>query len=221
MTNFTIQIISDTVCPWCYVGYRRLTHAIASYKTTHPSDTFTLSWQAFYLNPSAAAYPGVDKHQHYASKFGEDRVSSLFGRLAAAGEDDGIKFRFGGRTGNTRDSHRVIWYAGQLDKGSEKRGLATAVVEGLFKAYFEEERNITDWDVLVDAAVKAGIKKDEVVKLLESGEGGAEVDEEAERARRRLVTGVPYFTVQGHYAIGGAEEPDVFLEVFNRVKEEK
>lgn len=115
----------------------------------------------------------------------------------------------------------MIWYAGQLDKGSAKRGLATGVVNGLFKAYFEEERNITDWEVLVDAAVKAGIGRDEVVKLLESDEGGAEVDEEAERARRRLVTGVPYFTVQGHYAIGGAEEPGVFLEVFNRVKEEE
>lgn len=105
--------------------------------------------------------------------------------------------------------------------GGKGGGLATRVVEELFRAYFEEERNITDRGVLVDAAAKAGIGREEVERVLESGEGGAEADEEAERARRRLVTGVPYFTVQGHYAIEGAEEPSVFLEVFNRVKEEE
>lgn len=165
-------------------------------------------------------------------------MPGLFGRLAEAGKEDGIGFRFGGRTGRTRDSHRVVWYAGRKDKeagehgnGNEGRGgggLQTKVVEGLFQAYFEEERNITDRGVLVDAAVQGagtgtgtGLDGEEIERFLESDEGGAEVDEEAERARRRMVTGVPYFTIQGHYSIGGAEEPDVFSEVFNQIKEDE
>lgn len=96
--------------------------------------------------------------------------------------------------------------------------MQTRVVEELFRAYFEEERNITDRAVLVDAAVKAGLERGEMEKLLESEAAGREVDAEAERAQRQLVTGVPYFTIQGKYAVGGAEEPEVFKEIFEKVK---
>lgn len=92
------------------------------------------------------------------------------------------------------------------------------MVEGLFRAYFEEEKNITDRAVLLDAATGAGFERSEIEKMLESGDGGNEVDAEAERARRQLVTGVPYFTVQDKYEVGGAEEQDVFLDIFDRVK---
>ena len=186
-----------------------------------------MSWHAFYLNPYAPAFPGVDKSEHYAKKFGPDRVKPLFARLAQAGEGEGIKFQFGGRVGRTRDSHRVIWYAGQLDKknvGSEGGsggigGMQTRIVEKLFRAYFEEEKNITDRGGLVDAGVAVGIERGEMEKLLDSETGGKEVDEEAERAQRGLVTGVPHFTVQGKYVVGGAEDPEVFVDIFKRVKE--
>ncbi|KAF7128342.1 hypothetical protein CNMCM5793_003072 [Aspergillus hiratsukae] len=235
MTNINIQIISDTVCPWCYVGYRRLSRAITAHKASYPTDTFTLTWHAFYLNPASPGYPGVDKREYYVSKFGEERVAAIFSRLAAAGEADGIAFRFGGMTGNTRDSHRVLWYAALKEKEARARGAATngsgsggeekvgglqtRVAEQFFRAYFEEEKNITDRKVLVDAAAAGGLDRGEVERLLESGDGGKEVDLEAERARRRLVTGVPYFTVQGQYAIEGADEPETFLEVFEKVKQ--
>ncbi|KAF7167545.1 hypothetical protein CNMCM6106_003054 [Aspergillus hiratsukae] len=235
MTNINIQIISDTVCPWCYVGYRRLSRAITAHKASYPTDTFTLTWHAFYLNPASPGYPGVDKREYYVSKFGEERVAAIFSRLVAAGEADGIAFRFGGMTGNTRDSHRVLWYAALKEKEARARGAATngsgsggeekvgglqtRVAEQFFRAYFEEEKNITDRKVLVDAAAAGGLDRGEVERLLESGDGGKEVDLEAERARRRLVTGVPYFTVQGQYAIEGADEPETFLEVFEKVKQ--
>ncbi|TPR08357.1 Cytochrome P450 family protein [Aspergillus niger] len=204
MTNFNIQIISDTVCPWCYVGFRRLTRAITTHKATHPADTFTLTWHAFYLNPNSPSFPGLDKTEYYKSKFGADRASAIFDRLGAVGQSEGIKFSFGGRTGNTRDSHRLMWYAGQKEKiDTEKKddnvigGLQTRVAEKLFRAYFEEEKNVTDREVL---------------------EGGKEVDLEAEKARRQLVTGVPYYMIQGQYAVEGADEPETFLEVFEQVK---
>ncbi|PWY78438.1 thioredoxin [Aspergillus sclerotioniger CBS 115572] len=225
MTNFNIQIISDTVCPWCYVGFRRLSRAISIHKTAHPADTFTLNWHAFYLNPASPSFPGLDKTEFYKSKFGADRTTAIFGRLAAVGQADGIAFSFGGRTGNTRDSHRLLWYAGQKEKeGTVKAeegavgGLQTRVAEQLFRAYFEDEKNITDPEVLVQAAVGAGLERAAVEQLLASEEGGKEVDLEAERARRQLVTGVPYYMVQGQYAVEGADEPDTFLEVFEQVK---
>ncbi|PWY65303.1 thioredoxin [Aspergillus heteromorphus CBS 117.55] len=227
MTNFNIQIISDTICPWCYIGFRRLSRAITLHKTTYPSDTFTLTWHAFYLNPASPAFPGLEKTEAYATKFGRDRAFAIFDRLTAVGRTEGVQFSFGGRTGRTRDSHRVVWWAGKKEKegegeasleGSLVGGLQTRVVERLFRAYFEEEKNITDPEVLVEAAVGAGLEREAVVRLLESEEGGAEVDLEAERARRQLVTGVPYFMVQGQYAVEGADEPETFLEVFEQVK---
>lgn len=151
-------------------------------------------------------------------------MGGLFARLAAAGEGEGIAFKFGGRTGKTRDSHRVIWYAGRKEHEEEGLkseggvGVQNRVVEELFRAYFEEERNITDRAVLVDAAVKAGFERAEMEKLLESEDGATEVDHEAERAQRQLVTGVPFFTVQGKYHVGGAEEPAAFLKIFDKVK---
>ncbi|KAL5360183.1 thioredoxin-like protein [Aspergillus floccosus] len=229
MTHFNIQIISDTVCPWCYIGFRRLSRAITTHKTTHPADTFTLTWHTFYLNPHSPTYPGVDKQAFYASKFGAERTAAIFARLGGIGEAEGIAFRFGGRTGNTRDSHRLLWYAGLKEKESaaapegkgesgEIGGLQTRVAERLFRAYFEEELNITDPAVLRQAAVAAGLNEGEVDRVLEGEEGGEEVDREAEKARRQLVTGVPYFLVQGQYAVEGADEPETFLEIFQRLK---
>ncbi|PYH89742.1 thioredoxin, partial [Aspergillus ellipticus CBS 707.79] len=220
---------------WCYIGFRRLSRAIALHRNTYPTDTFTLNWHAFYLNPTSPTFPGLDKTEFYQTKFGRDRAAAIFERLTAVGRTEGVQFSFGGRSGRTRDSHRVVWLAGQREKELEEGkkgaaavqepaeegvigGLQTRVVERLFRAYFEEEKNITDPEVLVQAAVGAGLEREAVEKLLDSEEGGDEVDLEAERARRQLVTGVPYFMIQGQYAVEGADEPETFLEVFEQVK---
>ncbi|CAI7603426.1 unnamed protein product [Penicillium pancosmium] len=235
MTNFKIQIISDSVCPWCYVGFKRLSRAILSHKTQHPSDKFTITWKAFYLNASSPPYPGTDKQEMYKAKFGAERVAAMFARLAPIGESEGIHFSFGGNTGATRDSHRLIWFAGQIEKQQETSGEAatsseaiggiqTRVVENLFRAYFEEEKNITDKTVLSEAGISAGLDSGAVRTLLEDEEadqGGEEVDAEAAAASRQLVSGVPFFEVQGKYAIEGADEPETFLEIFQRVKDDE
>ncbi|KAJ5775999.1 uncharacterized protein N7511_001010 [Penicillium nucicola] len=210
MTNFNIQIISDTVCPWCFVGYRRLSRAITAHKATNPADTFSLHWKAFYLNPASAPYPGINKAEMYTQKFGAERMSAIFSRLAAAGEGDGIHFSFGGNTGSTRDSHRLLWYAGQREAEMEKK----EEEEG-------EEKNITDLRVLVEAAVGAGLDGDAVKKMLDEDVGGEEVDLEAKTAARRLVSGVPYISVQGKYHVEGADEPEAFLEIFEKIKREE
>lgn len=135
-------------------------------------------------------------------------------RLTAVGKDAGIDFSFGGKTGNTRDSHRLV-VLGE----SKGPNVQTRVVEELFKTYFEEEGDITSHDVLTKAGVRAGLDEAEVKNWLESDEGGAEVDKEVSEAQIRGVSGVPNFVLQGKYEIGGAQDAEAFVKVFERVKE--
>ena len=136
-------------------------------------------------------------------------------RLAQLGKSDGIDFKFGGKTGNTRDSHRLI----QLGK-AKSPAVQTRVVEELFAAYFENEKDITSHDVLVDAGVKAGLNAAEVKEWLGSGKGGPEVDKEVQEAYEQSISGVPNFTIQDQFEIGGAQEPADFVRLFERVKKQ-
>ncbi|TAQ86836.1 hypothetical protein B7494_g4806 [Chlorociboria aeruginascens] len=214
MTNFNIEIVSDTVCPWCYIGKQKLDQAIAAYKTKHPDsdDTFSITWLPFYLNPAAPKL-GVDKWAYYDAKFGAERAAQMRARLTEVGTSVGIDFKFGGKSGNTRDSHRLV----QLGR-TRSAAVQTRVVEELFRSYFENEGDITSHENLAAAAVRAGLEDDEVRQCLQSDTGGAEVDREVEAARRSGVTGVPNFTVQGRYEVGGAQEPAVFLGLFEKIK---
>lgn len=135
-------------------------------------------------------------------------------RMGAVGKDAGIDFSFGGKTGNTRDSHRLV----QLGKTKGSK-VQTRVVEELFKSYFEEEGDITSHDVLREAGIKAGLEETEVADWLESDKGGENVDKEVEEAQIRGVSGVPNFVLQGKYEIGGAQDAEAFVKVFERVKE--
>jgi predicted DsbA family dithiol-disulfide isomerase len=135
--------------------------------------------------------------------------------VAEAGEQVGIKFKFGGRIGATRDSHRVIHLAGKL--GGED--LETKTVEGLFAAYFENEKDLTDLDLLKDVAIKAGIPEAEFQKsIVDSDDGGAEVDRLVMEAQYGSVSGVPDFTIQDKFNFSGAQDPSVFLGVFEKAK---
>ncbi|KAK3208174.1 hypothetical protein GRF29_96g1608474 [Pseudopithomyces chartarum] len=216
MTHFTIDIISDTVCPWCYIGKKRLETAISTFRAAHPSSphTFTTTWRPFYLNPDAPK-TSIDKTAFYVSKFGEQRAAAAFQMLAQLGRNEGIDFKFGGRTGNTRDSHRLV----QLGK-VKGAGVQTRVIEELFEAYFEKEKDITKQEVLLQAAVKAGLEEKEAKEWLESGKGGEEVDREVQEAYERDVHGVPHFTINGRWEVGGAQEAGAFVELFERIGRE-
>jgi predicted DsbA family dithiol-disulfide isomerase len=137
----------------------------------------------------------------------------IFERLSQVGKDSGINFKFGGKTGNTRDSHRLI----QLGK-TKSPAIQTRVVEEFFAAYFEQEGDITSHEVLRKAAVKAGLDEKEVTEWLESDKGGEAVDKEVEEAQMQQISGVPNFTVQGKYEVGGAQDPGVFLRLFEKIK---
>jgi predicted DsbA family dithiol-disulfide isomerase len=214
MTNFNVEIVSDTVCPWCYVGHKQLSKAIATYRAAHPdsNDTFSTTWKPFYLDPDAPKV-GIEKSQRFAAKFGPERTQAIFQRLGQVGQAVGISFKFGGKTGNTRDSHRLI----QLGK-TKGPDMQTKVVEALFTSYFENEGDITSKDVLLSAAKKAGLDEAEAKQWLESDDGGKQVDEEVREAQERMISGVPHFTLNERFEVQGAQDSSAFVRLFERLK---
>ncbi|KAJ6441298.1 DSBA oxidoreductase [Purpureocillium lavendulum] len=216
MTHFRIAVTSDTVCPWCYVGRRQLQRAQQLWTQRHPADTFAVTYQPFQLNPAWPKGPAssTDKQQFYHDKFGPERTRMVQQRLSAIGAELGINFRYGGRTGNTRDSHRLVHLAKRFGNDAELR-----VVDGLFAAYFEKERDITQVDTLREVAVEAGIPEADFQKaIVDSDEGGAAVDEAVVRARLEGVSGVPDYKIQDRFQVNGGQPAEAFVQIFEKVK---
>ena len=199
-----VAIVSDTICPWCYIGKRRFERA----KAGRPAE-LAVEWRPFQLNPDMPA-EGVDRTRYLVAKFGsEERVSEIFEAIEQAGESEGIKFVFDriARTPNTVDSHRLIEYAGA-------HNAQDGVVEALFHRYFELGEDISDHGVLTAAGVDGGLDEDELRRYLDGGDGVDEIKKESEAASRAGISGVPCFIFEGRYAVSGAQPPDVFERVF-------
>ncbi|KAF2835038.1 thioredoxin-like protein [Patellaria atrata CBS 101060] len=214
MTVFDIKIRSDTVCPWCYIGLRRLNRAITLYKRVYPSgsaDTFRITHMPYYLNPAFPS-PGLPTSALMESRMGPEKTPIAKARMEQIGMSEGIFFRWGGRTGNTRDSHRLVELAKR--KGQE---VQETVVESLFRACFEEEMDVSLFETLVMCGRRAGLEEQEVREWLESGKGGDVVDREAEEGSAEG-RGVPKFYIQGVHMLEGAEDVGAFLEVFAKIK---
>ncbi|KAG9072711.1 hypothetical protein KI688_000486 [Linnemannia hyalina] len=205
-----IDIVSDTVCPWCYVGKKRLEKAITAFKAApeHKDVQFQIDWHPYQLDPSASRVP-IKKMDMYANKFGAARAPLIRDRMIQVGQEEGINFSYNGSVVNTLDSHRLIDYA-------TKRGKQDEIVEELFRNYFEEDK-CGEVPTLIDSAVKIGLDRGEVEKFLASNEGVKEVQDEIERSKAEGVQGVPNITIGDKYVLSGAQEPDTFVEVFNRI----
>jgi len=217
MTNFKIDVISDPICPWCYVGKNRLEKAISIYKRTVPNgdqDTFTVTWHPFYLDPTLPK-KGTPAEGHMAKKFGAERAKMMNARLQQMGAAEGLPFKARGNIGHTRDAHRLLQLARR--KGSE---VQNKVIAQLFQSHFEEGLDITSHEMLVDAAAKGGLDKDEAKKWLDEGKGGDDVDREVQEAYAKGVHGVPNFTINDKYVLEGAQDPETFLQTFVRAKAE-
>lgn len=204
-----IDVVSDAICPWCYVGKRRLEKAIAAVKGKHE---ITVRWKPFQLNP-AMPKEGMSRKEYRERKFGSEKVvAELDRRMMDVGMQEGIPFALDKiqKTPNTFDAHRLIWHAARKDRQDD-------VVDALFRAFFTEGRDIGDRAVLVDVASAAGLDKAEVRRFLDGDEGVSEVRAEEAKAREIGVEAVPFFTVAGRYAVAGAHEPDTFLEAFEEL----
>ncbi|KAK5073014.1 hypothetical protein LTR64_000579 [Lithohypha guttulata] len=225
MTHYPILITSDIVCPWCYIGHTRLTKAISAHKQTYPNDTFHLRYLPFYLNPpphlssnNLPAFPvsSANKRDYMVAKFGAQRASDIESRLLAAAASEGLTFSMGGKTGISRNGHRLVYY-GQTHGGEEGQN---AVMLGLWKRYYEREVDITELDVLVEVGVEAGLGgAEEIREFLLSGRDGVEVDKLAEESRMNGISGVPNYVLMDTWEVSGAQEPQVFQQLFRRWKD--
>jgi predicted DsbA family dithiol-disulfide isomerase len=211
-TRINIDIVSDAVCPWCFIGKRRLEAALDQ---AQGEFEVYVGWRPFQLNPEMPA-GGADRKTYLAAKFGgAERADGMYRSVREAGATAGIDFRFEDiqRTPNTVDAHRLIGIAGRA-------GVQDAVVESLFRAYFLEGRDIGDHKVLAEIAAAAGLDPKTVGAYLAGTDDVDRVQKEDETARRMGIQGVPCFIFNRKYAVSGAQEPEVLLQVMRRVKEE-
>lgn len=210
----TIDVFSDPICPWCFIGKKRLEEALES----RPDIPVTLRWRAFQLNPDMPR-AGMDRQAYLSAKFGgADRASEIYGHIGRVGDEVGIDFQFDRipRTPSTLKAHRLIRFAQRPEH--EK---ADAVVAAMFQAYFMDGKDIGNDAELLDIAERAGLDRATTQAYLDSDEDEAEVQAEDVFARRLGIGGVPCFVVDGKYAVSGAQEPEAFLPLLDMAARER
>lgn len=205
-----IDIYSDTICPWCYIGKKRLEKALAQ----RPDVEAHIHWRAFQLNPWMPA-AGVPREEYLRAKFGSSDAQRIYATIREVGLTEGIEFRFDlmKRTPNTIQSHRLIAWAADQD-GRDPQG---ALVEQLFQSYFMHGGDVGNDAVLAEIAGRAGLDSAAAAAFLAGNQYRQEVMAEDATARRMGIQGVPCFIVDGAYAVSGAQEPEYFMPLFDLV----
>lgn len=205
-----LDILSDPICPWCYIGKAQLDRALEA----NPDHPFTIEWHPFQLNPDMPA-EGMARQDYLEAKFGgpegaERAYKPIRDQAAAVGLE--IDWDAIARTPNTLNAHRLIHWA-----GIERR--QTFVVDRLFKAYFREGRDLGDPEVLADIADGAGMDASVVLRLLESDADLQDIRDRDAASREMGVTGVPTFVVNGQHAVPGAQPPELWSKVIAEIDE--
>ena len=204
-----IQIVSDLVCPWCYVGKRRLERALAA----RPDLPVSLTWLPYQLSPDMPR-EGKDRQAHYATIFGAERARTIMDGMRQTAAAEGLRFEAGpgARSPNTLSAHVLLyWAAGK--PGIDQNALA----EKLFAAHHCDSRDLGDPAFLARMAGEAGMDPAEVEAGLRAGTDEDRVQALMEEARQVGVTGVPFFIFNGQYAVSGAQPPEALLEVIDRL----
>lgn len=201
-----IDIFSDTVCPWCFIGKRRLERALGG----ELPEGLEIQWRAFQLNPDMPS-EGMDRKAYLEAKFGgPEGARRVYDQIVLAGQGEGIEFQFKSipRTPNSVQSHRLIRFA--MTKGKEDE-----VVERLFNGYFLEGKDIGDDQVLTEIAEASGLPREEVEAFLAGDEYREEILGEDLYARQQGINGVPCFIFNGRYALSGAQDPAILRQVID------
>lgn len=206
-----IDVISDAICPWCWIGKRNLAGALA--QLAEEGERFEVHWRPFQLNPDMPR-EGVERDAYRAAKFGSlERSRQLDAQVAAAGAGVGLEFRYDRmrRTPNTLDAHRLIRLAGESGPALQDR-----IVEALFRAYFQDGQDIGSRAALAEITAATGMDKAEVAAFLDSDAGEAEVRQEDLRFRQAGLSGVPTFALEGHVLFSGAMPAERMALAFRR-----
>ena len=202
-----LDVVSDTVCPWCYIGKKRLDQALAM----HGGDGITLAWRPFQLDASIPE-GGVDRKAYMEKKFGAERAKTVGNTIRELGEAAGITFRFDRieRSPNTLDSHRLVRWAGTA-------GCQNEMVDILFRRYFEDGEDVGSHDILLDAANEAGMDVDIVRDLLLKDADKELIRREDAMARQMGIQGVPSFVINSQWVMVGAQEPETLVRMFDKL----
>jgi predicted DsbA family dithiol-disulfide isomerase len=206
-----IDIVSDVVCPWCFVGKRKLDKALEAFAQT----PIEIRWRPFQLDPTIPP-GGVDRKAYLEGKFRDPaRIAEIHHRLEETGRELGIAFAFDKitRSPNTLDAHRLIRWAHSVGRQSE-------VKEDLFRLYFVEGVDIGDRDVLAHVGAANGLDGTLVARLLEDGSDIAAVEDEIASAVRLGVSGVPFFIFDSKFAVPGAQQTEVLVAAINKARED-
>jgi predicted DsbA family dithiol-disulfide isomerase len=208
MPELHIAIVSDVICPWCYLGKRRLERALDELNLL---DRATFTWLPFELNPDMPP-DGLERNAYRAAKFGAERGEALDKEMIARGESEGVTFAFDKqqRTPNTRNAHKLIARATEA-------GVAGPVVESLFRAYFQEGRDVGARDVLLDVAERAGLDKVSAAAALDDDGLREQVVDLERQAVQIGVSGVPFFIVNQTWAVSGAQPAKHWIEALNDI----
>lgn len=203
-----IEVYSDVICPWCYLGKKRLETALES---VQGRENIAIRFLPYELNP-ATPEGGVDHKVHLAAKFGGGHaLDAAHARLTALGHEVGIEYRFDSieKTPNTFNAHRLLWLAEKEGKGNEAHN-------AFFKAYFTEGKDLGDEQVLLELGISLGLEKAKVQGLLESDQYEKEVRESEKKAYDIGITGVPFFIFNGKIAVSGAQAVETFQKALRQ-----
>ena len=215
MTGIHIDIISDVMCPWCFIGKKRFEKAL---RQLDPTIAVTIQWRPFQLDPTLPP-EGKNRDTYLAEKFGGlERAKALYRNIEEAGAMEGIPFRFDaiGVSPNTLDAHRLIRWAQNAGEGVQAR-----VVDRLFELYFLEGANIADHGVLLGVARECGMDASIVETLLASGADREAVEQEIALAQSMGVSGVPCFIIDNKYAVMGAQDPETIAGAISEIAARK
>ena len=209
--SLKVDVISDVVCPWCFIGKRRLEQALNAWPQRHADIAVAVHWHPFELNPEMPV-SGMNRRDYIEMKFGGPRrAREVYSRVEAAGREVDIQFNFASieLQPNTVDSHRLIAFAARYQRQPE-------IVEALFRAYFLEGQDLTQRETLEQLSTHAGLDRRAVQEYLKSNDGIDQVKSDEASAQQIGVQGVPFFIFNGRLAVSGAQPADVLLQAMEQ-----
>ncbi len=209
MQKIKIDIVSDVVCPWCYIGKRRLERAIEALKDEFE---FEITYLPFELNPQMPK-EGKNQKEYLTAKFGgKEQYEKITNHVSRIAGEEGLNFNFNKQSisPNTLDAHRLIWLA-------KEEGVQPSVKEALMSAYFEKGEDLSKSETLIRIVSEAGLDENKAKKLLTSDDGFDEIEYLQQSNHQRGISGVPFYIINGKYGISGAQPSSTFIEAIREI----